>query len=333
MITDINLTEYDNIDYGALELFKISCRSCNRNLASNDPASQYQKQKLIQNTVRVPASLYTDNLGALNVYERPNPLLGVNWKQMSDRAIPHVQTAYVPSRGSSTRHSITRNRPGAMSPGGVGVDMKHGSYDRYLARIKGKAPLRRGVIPPGFGVPQIPFNQAFPIYGGKTVKTSIVNNCNCPIGPKQVTIADDLRIYQSPLQGEINAVTYKFSVGDFVYAVKDTIINGPYYKAFIKEVVSSGYVIEFVDDGTISFKTAEELLIYFNCGTCITPLSIASLSSLFYRSLLNSNNELSPICTELGILSNNLISSNILNFIDAQIRKQLYPNINSSFTI
>ena len=29
-----------------------------------------------------------------------------------------------------------------MRPGGVGVDIKHGSYDRYLARLKGKGPLR-----------------------------------------------------------------------------------------------------------------------------------------------------------------------------------------------
>ena len=36
-----------------------SCRQCNQNLASNNPASQYQRQKLIQNTVRVQSSLYT----------------------------------------------------------------------------------------------------------------------------------------------------------------------------------------------------------------------------------------------------------------------------------
>ena len=31
-----------------------SCyRSCNNNMASNNPATQYQRQKIIQNTVRV----------------------------------------------------------------------------------------------------------------------------------------------------------------------------------------------------------------------------------------------------------------------------------------
>ena len=59
-------------------------------------------------------------------------------------------------------------------------DIKHNSYYRYLARLKGKGPVRRGVIPPQFGVP-IVFNPAYPIYGGKTIKTNIVNHCNCPI--------------------------------------------------------------------------------------------------------------------------------------------------------
>ena len=43
----------------------------------------------------------------------------------------------VPTRGNSTRSTITGNRPGAMTPGGQGVDVKHGSYDRYLAKKKG----------------------------------------------------------------------------------------------------------------------------------------------------------------------------------------------------
>ena len=38
-------------------------RVCNTNLTGNTPADQYQKLKLIQNTVRVYSSLYTSNLG------------------------------------------------------------------------------------------------------------------------------------------------------------------------------------------------------------------------------------------------------------------------------
>ena len=157
------------------------CRSCDTNLTSNTPADQFQRLKLIQNTVRVASSLYTMNLAGLNAYQKPI-IYGVPWNQMSDRAAPAVQKTYVPTKGgtigsNSTKHTVTGPRPGAQSPGGVGCDIKHNSYDRYLNRLKGKAPLRRGEVPPYFGAP-IPFNRAFPIYGGKTIKTSIVNNCN-----------------------------------------------------------------------------------------------------------------------------------------------------------
>jgi len=47
-----------------------------------------------------------------------------------------------------------------------------------LNRLKGKAPMKRGIIPPNYGS-KIHFNPAFPVYGGKTTKTNIVNGCNC----------------------------------------------------------------------------------------------------------------------------------------------------------
>ena len=167
-----------------------SCRGCTQKLVGMNPDIQYARQKIIQNTVRVSSSLYTMNLGALTAYTRPptegdiivqsgTPYYvppGVNWNQMSDQPRPSVQLNPTASGstygGNSTRRTIVRNRPGAMSPGGIGCDIKHNSYDRYLNRIKGKAPLRRGVIPPEYGRP-IVFNPAYPIYGGKEVKTSI----------------------------------------------------------------------------------------------------------------------------------------------------------------
>jgi hypothetical protein len=106
-------------------------------------------QKRIWNTVRVPSSEYTMNLGSLSVYQRPSTDViyhGVNWNQMSDRALPAnldiSKITVVPSRGNSTKYSLTRERPGSQRPGGKGVDVKHGSYARYLARLKGKGPLR-----------------------------------------------------------------------------------------------------------------------------------------------------------------------------------------------
>jgi hypothetical protein len=139
----------------------IGCRACGR-FESGTAAPQYDNsqtaipyvadianQKRIQNTVRVDGSEYIMNKGALNVYTKPVATYQyVNWNQMSDRAIPGVVHRNVPSHGSSTRSSITRMRPGSMSAastqsqGSKGVDMKHGSYDRYLAKLKGRKPLR-----------------------------------------------------------------------------------------------------------------------------------------------------------------------------------------------
>jgi hypothetical protein len=102
---------------------------------------------------------------------------------MSDRPVPSVQRASIPTGYATSmnrRHtSVTSSKPGSQTPGGAGCDIKHNSYDRYLNKLKGKAPLRRGVIPPNYGA-QIPFNRAFPVYGGKTFKTSIINGCDCP---------------------------------------------------------------------------------------------------------------------------------------------------------
>jgi hypothetical protein len=261
-----------------------SCyRSCNNNMASNNPATQYQRQKIIQNTVRVKSSLYTMNLGALNVYQKPNKTYsiadnsgatyivspGVNWNQMSDRKEPHVQVVKSGSGStygaSSTRRTITRLRPGALSPGGSGVDIKHNSYERYLNRIKGKAPIRRGVIPPTFGEPYIPFNRAFPIYGGKTIKTSIVSGCNCP---EPDLINTDIKLYEnSDIQNQILNVTYNYYIGDFVWA-KKYYTDTKYEKALIIDINDGLYTVKF-EDGTevVLFKC--DLLIYYDCGTCL----------------------------------------------------------------
>ena len=185
--------------------FYYRCRNCDTNLTSNTPANQYQRLKLIQNTVRVASSLYTMNLGSLSAYQKPTEATyGVCWNQMSDRPFPSVQKATVPTgfhNALNNRHySVTSSKPGCQTPGGKGCDIKHNSYDRYLNRIKAKAPLRRGVVPPTFGSPVIPFNVAFPVYGGKTMKTSIINGCDCPIVDK----TNDHKLYDNPLFQDIN---------------------------------------------------------------------------------------------------------------------------------
>ena len=156
-------------------------------LTGNTPSQRYQKLKLMYNAVRVPSSVYTMNLGALNVYEIPEvERQGVNWNQMSDRKEPHIQAAGSSGGnpgGNSTKRSVTRLRPGALSPGGAGVDIKHNSYDRYLARLKGKKPLRQEATPKAFKENNLPFNRAAPVYGGKIFKVGIIDKCVC--GPDE----------------------------------------------------------------------------------------------------------------------------------------------------
>ena len=103
-------------------------RVCDTNLTSNTPANQYQKLKLIQNTVRVFSSLYTSNLGPLTAYVQPtSATYGVCWNQMSDRPIPSVQKAVIPTGSNSSMNrkhtSVTSSRPGCQAPGGIGCDI------------------------------------------------------------------------------------------------------------------------------------------------------------------------------------------------------------------
>ena len=168
----------------------IGCRACGK-FASGAPPPQHDStqtavpyvadiptQKQIQHTVRVDSSEYIMNKGALSVYTRPVATYqNVNWNQMSDRAVPGVVHRNVPSHGSSTRSSITRMRPGSMSApstvaqGSKGVDMKHGSYDRYLAKLKGKKPLRTET--------QVSTANVVPKYGNKTRMFGIAYSDSC----------------------------------------------------------------------------------------------------------------------------------------------------------
>ena len=298
-INSIKKSNHTNIEIQC----KINCsRNFNRNLAGNDLASQYQRQKIIQNTVRVYSSLYTMNLAGLSGYQKPLnvPQLveqaGTHyivpaktyWNQMSDRARPSNQVTKVASGStSSTRHTITRNRPGAMSPGGIGVDIKHNSYNRYLNKIKGKAPLRRGVINSS--------NLLSPIYGGKIVKTSIINRCACTDVSEQ-----DKLIYNSNdnLQDKILSVRYSFNIGDFVWAKQiDTDTN--LYKGEIINIMDELYTVKFSENMIRNIPYCE-LIIYFelNC----TP-SLSFLEELLLSNSTNRTNSLTCKDLVLGALS------------------------------
>jgi len=271
-------------------------RSCDTNLTSNTPANQYQRLKLIQNTVRVYASLYTSNLGSLSAYQKPG-IYGVCWNQMSDRAVPSVQKTVVPSGTNSTLNkrttSVTSSRPGCQAPGGVGCDIKHNSYDRYLNRLKGRGPLRRGVVPPTFGIPTIPFNAAYPVYGAKTTKTNIVSGCDCLndnnnssiinsgimnsgiMNSGIMNISNSNQIYNNPLYQETKT---GFEVGDYVYAIQT---GDTYYTRAIIEYKYNDltYLVQF-DDNNSEIQTSNSLLLYYPCN-CNGTINLKTYPSGF----------------------------------------------------
>jgi len=122
-----------NINPATKEKYEFSCQRC------SDGMTQMQTEKIIRNMVRMPASMYTLNVATSHTYNMCNLTSTVNWNQMSDRNVASIQKVIIPSHGDSTRHTLTRARPGACSAGGAGVDVKHGSYVRYLTRLKGKS--------------------------------------------------------------------------------------------------------------------------------------------------------------------------------------------------
>ena len=258
---------------------------------SSSPAAQYQRLKQIQKTVRVAASQYTMNLASLSAYQNPKeetqtiwnsgtPYVaggGTNWNQMSDRKIPHVQTVVTANANpgpSSTKHTITRMRPGAGSPGGIGVDIKHNCYERYLNRLKAGS-LARGRVP----------NQ-YP-HETKNLKTSIVANSNeCTKCTKYNDDGNknDALLYQvncdpNPVNAEPTThpvPTIKYEVGDFVWAQKCRRLP-KHQKAQIISMTTDReqYSVKFADCCTM-IKPYANIRPYVKCDEHLYPISYVS---------------------------------------------------------
>ena len=141
------------------------CGGCGYDCHYSNPEST---QKRIQKQVRISESQLTNVIGAFNIgrdFLMNGP--GIGLQTMSDRTVPSVQKRYVGRRGgykgNSVKYSITSHKPGSMGPQGVGVDVKHGSYARYLGKLT--APhlaVTKEVTPP--------------LYGNKTKNLSLINN-------------------------------------------------------------------------------------------------------------------------------------------------------------
>lgn len=111
-----------------------------------DPSNVVQRQKQMQKVVRTYSSNYTMNLASLyvnnNNINSSNVIRGN--RNASDRLLAH-------GKGKN-----------------AGIDVKHGSYDRYLARKKS-----------GFLKTDANDNSLVPNYGNKTKKFGLVNSTSC----------------------------------------------------------------------------------------------------------------------------------------------------------
>uniref|UniRef100_A0A6C0CPP0 Uncharacterized protein n=1 Tax=viral metagenome TaxID=1070528 RepID=A0A6C0CPP0_9ZZZZ len=123
-------------------------------------------QKKIWGVSRVGSSEFSMNKAVQNVTgdvnNEPKAINGnVNWNQSSDRAVAGVSRIH-------TSRRATRHRPGGSGAGGVGVDVKHNSYDRYLARKKsGNLKTKMPAV--------LPVAKK----GNKQFSLGFINRCNC----------------------------------------------------------------------------------------------------------------------------------------------------------
>lgn len=191
----------------------------------NTQSLPYQTLQVIQKSVRVPASTYTTNLAALSVSNQPV------WNTQSDRPEP--------ANPGYTRK--TTSRPGGQAPGGQGCDVKHGSYERFLNRLKGKGPLRRN-IRVSADASQV------------TGQTNIVAGCKCD------ATSDEL-IYTDNKTTDIDGIQYEFSIGQQVYAKQ----TGSHYYSRAVIVTNDGdniYTIRYDYDDVVETKYISELKIF-----------------------------------------------------------------------
>ena len=135
---------------------------------SGCPIDTVATQQKIQNTVRVPTGLYLDNLASLTVrgyFSQNYPgvdLSFVNQSQASDRAVFSSQKTL----------ANPRLRPGKLGPGGSGVDVKHNSFDRILARKKAQNMRTESSSAP------------VALSGNRVKKYGIANQTDCICRPK-----------------------------------------------------------------------------------------------------------------------------------------------------
>jgi hypothetical protein len=149
----------------------IQCRSCINTCsgtANCEWNNQLSVQKKIWRLVGASSSQYQSSLASMNVLDSLGPCI-IPWTQGSDRKSPGQPIAYVP-------RARTRGRPGGLGTSGEfakGVDVKHNSYNRYLARKKGVHLVTTPNLSNGENTENLPL----PYKGNKRYALGFINNC------------------------------------------------------------------------------------------------------------------------------------------------------------
>lgn len=137
------------------------CKACRSGIC--DGCDEVVVQKRIWKQVNVPSSQHTSVLSASVANSNSADYPSLNWNQSSNNSVPSIQIVYTPSRGNSTRSTVTSIRPGALSPGGEGIDIKHNSYARYFSRINSQS-LATCI------------SSLMPLYGNKTANYGVLSS-------------------------------------------------------------------------------------------------------------------------------------------------------------
>lgn len=289
--------------------------------------------------MRVPSSLYTMNRAALNVFQSPTPPSPQEWKnttlterqswlqhnyrrwnQMSDRLKPSNQVVVTPTRGNTTRTTTTSHRPGAGSPGGKGVDVKHDSYARYLARKKGKVLTKK-------------FIAKKPLHGNKIQSYNIINKSCCPTLPTTIcnqTIFNHLAPPRRPCANNVDDCCPENKDTHIIYTQQDfdnwlaDSTNHPHVKLSSSSDATTTFVVTGSHQIEKTLCISQGVILAIDSPNNITVTKTANIyNSGLIKLTADATNSPSILVTNEGNIYNcGIIDINIIN-----------ENIESSTTI
>jgi len=162
MQTEDNIQQRSNCSCGFLDISDVTERQ----------QSEISTNKRIQGACRVPSSLFTMTKACMNVASAASANLK-SAKRKQNEALARLQL--IEGEGAATNIQSLEE---ALAQASRDVELasaayysynnfKHGSYDRYLARLKGRGPLTTQ-----------PTNNVTPVKGNKSRMIGLMPNCS-----------------------------------------------------------------------------------------------------------------------------------------------------------